>query len=65
MPKIKIEIFTKFFYPRKYQDTNANTIHDSDSDDGDEPINGNKTFDVKSIDGSSLMSTSRNREITN
>ena len=65
IPKLKIEFFTKFFYPGKSLDNNAQGFVDSDSDEApDEQIIGNKTFDGKSVDGSSLISTSRNREIT-
>lgn len=58
-------MFTKFFYPTKITE-NKNNYDFSDSEE-EEQIGGGfskKSVDLNTIDNSSLMSTTRNREIT-
>jgi len=58
MPRIPVEIFTKFFYPSKASEMNMNVdLSDSDEEEG--------KGDVNTIENSSLMSASKNRDITN
>ena len=62
-PQLKIEVFTKFFYPNKSQEANVN-VNLSDSDEDEQlGTSAKKDVDLKSIDGSSLISASKNREI--
>lgn len=61
---MKIQVFTKFFYPNKQNEANINiNISDSEEEE-DKQQNNKRDSDLKSIDGSSLISTSRNKEIS-
>jgi hypothetical protein len=63
VPKLNIEMFAKFFFPTKFTETKGNYDFSDDSDE-EEMIGSKKEVDLNTIDNSSLMSTTRNREIT-